>query len=154
MKKYNIGTGVVFLLLAVLAYMETFSMSAKFGTDHLGPAFWPRCLCIALGVFSALLILEGLLSAKGKETPAPIDFKSENVRRVLKIIVVMVAFGAVTGIFGIYVGILLMMPSCMYLLGERNKKAFVFLSVAMCIGVYFVFGLALKVPLPSGVFFN
>lgn len=154
MKKYNIITGLVFLAVAIFGYVETFSMSAKFGTDNLGPAFWPKCLCIVLAIFSVLLLLESVLTKKDKDTPAPINFKSESVRRVLKIAAVMIAFGVITGILGIYIGILFMMPVCMYLLGERNKKVLVLMSIAACVGIYLIFGLALRVPLPTGMFFD
>lgn len=156
MKKYNIGTGVLFLLLAIGAYIMTFSMGAKFGTDNLGPAFWPKCLTIALGVLSILLILETLLVKKGADVdaPTPINFKSENVQRVLKIAAVLIVFGFITGILGIYIGMLFMMPVCMYLLGERNWKVLVLLSCATCVGIYLIFSLALRVPLPTGIFFD
>ena len=81
MKKYNIVTGTIFLLIAIGAYEIGTSFVAKLPTDPLGPAWWPECLSIALGIFSILLILQGVLTPKSKDKPAPIHFKSEGFQR-------------------------------------------------------------------------
>ena len=75
MKKYNIVTGTIFLLIAIGAYGIGTSFVAKLPTDPLGPAWWPECLSIALGIFSILLILQGVLTPKSKDKPAPHPFQ-------------------------------------------------------------------------------
>ena len=47
-----------------------------------------------------------------------------------------------------------MMPLCMWLHGERNKKILVGLTGGSCLFIYLVFGLALRVPLPMGLLFS
>ena len=66
----------------------------------------------------------------------------------------LIVFGAILYFLGIYVGILFMMPLCMWLHGERNKKILVGLAVGSCLFIYLVFGLALRVPLPMGLLFS
>ena len=154
MKKYNIVTGTIFLLIAIGAYEIGTSFVAKLPTDPLGTAWWPECLSIALGIFSILLILQGVLTPKSKDKPAPIHFKSEGFHRVVKLSGVLIIFAAITYFLGIYIGLLLMVPTVMYLLGERKKLILAVFSVSTCLFVFMIFKLLLMVPLPTGLLFD
>ena len=154
MKKANVITGVVFLALSVFAYMQAQKMVGKIMTDALGPGFWPKVLGLVMGVLSLALIVEGLFGKQAEGEKAPIAFGTEGFHRVLKLFAVLIVFGAILYFLGIYVGILFMMPLCMWLHGERNKKILVGLAVGSCLFIYLVFGLALRVPLPMGLLFS
>ena len=154
MKKANVMTGVVFLALSVFAYMQAQKMVGKIMTDALGPGFWPKVLGLVMGVLSLALIAEGLFGKQAEGEKAPIAFGTEGFHRVLKLFAVLIVFGAILYFLGIYVGILFMMPLCMWLHGERNKKILVGLAVGSCLFIYLVFGLALRVPLPMGLLFS
>ena len=154
MKKANVITGVVFLALSILAYMQAQKMVGKIMTDALGPGFWPKVLGLMMGVLSLALIVEGLFGKQAEGEKVPIAFGTEGFHRVLKLFAVLIVFGAILYFLGIYVGILFMMPLCMWLHGERNKKILVGLAVGSCLFIYLVFGLALRVPLPMGLLFS
>ena len=151
MKKANVITGVVFLALSIFTYMQAQKMVGKIMTDALGPGFWPKVLGLVMGVLSLALIVEGLFGKQAEGEKAPIAFGTEGFHRVLKLFAVLIVFGAILYFLGIYVGILFMMPLCMWLHGERNKKILVGLAVGSCLFIYLVFGLALRVPLPMGL---
>ncbi len=151
MKKANVITGVVFLALSIFAYMQAQKMVGKIMTDALGPGFWPKVLGLVMGVLSLALIVEGLFGKQAEGEKVPIAFGTEGFHRVLKLFAVLIVFGAILYFLGIYVGILFMMPLCMWLHGERNKKILVGLAVGSCLFIYLVFGLALRVPLPMGL---
>ena len=151
MKKANVITGVVFLALSIFAYMQAQKMVGKIMTDALGPGFWPKVLGLVMGVLSLALIVEGLFGKQAEGEKAPIAFGTEGFHRVLKLFAVLIVFGAILYFLGIDVGILFMMPLCMWLHGERNKKILVGLAVGSCLLIYLVFGLALRVPLPMGL---
>lgn len=154
MKKTNIATGVLFLLLSIFAYVQTLGMVSKLTTDQLGPSFWPKCLSIGMGILSLLLIVKSLIGKKQEEAQAPFSVKSEGFRRVVKICGVMILFGALIYVAGIYVGMLVMLPLCMLLHGERNVKVIVGLTVAIIAFIFLVFATFLKVPLPMGLIFE
>lgn len=154
MKKANVITGVVFLALSIFAYMQAQKMVGKIMTDALGPGFWPKVLGLVMGVLPLALIVEGLFGKQAEGEKAPIAFGTEGFHRVLKLFAVLIVFGAILYFLGIYVGILFMMPLCMWLHGERNKKILVGLAVGSCLFIYLVFGLALRVPLPMGLLFS
>lgn len=154
MKKANVITGVVFLALSIFAYMQAQKMVGKIMTDALGLGFWPKVLGLMMGVLSLALIVEGLFGKQAEGEKVPIAFGTEGFHRVLKLFAVLIVFGAILYFLGIYVGILFMMPLCMWLHGERNKKILVGLAVGSCLFIYLVFGLALRVPLPMGLLFS
>lgn len=154
MKKANVITGVVFLALSIFVYMQAQKMVGKIMTDALGPGFWPKVLGLVMGVLSLALIVEGLFGKQAEGEKVPIAFGTEGFHRVLKLFAVLIVFGAILYFLGIYVGILFMMPLCMWLHGERNKKILVGLAVGSCLFIYLVFGLALRVPLPMGLLFS
>ena len=154
MKKANVITGVVFLALSIFAYMQAQKMVGKIMTYALGPGFWPKVLGLMMGVLSLALIVEGLFGKQAEGEKVPIAFGTEGFHRVLKLFAVLIVFGAILYFLGIYVGILFMMPLCMWLHGERNKKILVGLAVGSCLFIYLVFGLALRVPLPMGLLFS
>ena len=154
MKKANVINGVVFLALSIFAYMQAQKMVGKIMTDALGPGFWPKVLGLVMGVLSLALIVEGLFGKQAEGEKVPIAFGTEGFHRVLKLFAVLIVFGAILYFLGIYVGILFMMPLCMWLHGERNKKILVGLAVGSCLFIYLVFGLALRVPLPMGLLFS
>ena len=154
MKKANVITGVVFLALSIVADMPAQKMGGKIMTDALGPGFWPKVLGLVMGVLSLALIVEGLFGKQAEGEKVPIAFGTEGFHRVLKLFAVLIVFGAILYFLGIYVGILFMMPLCMWLHGERNKKILVGLAVGSCLFIYLVFGLALRVPLPMGLLFS
>lgn len=129
-------------------------MVGKIMTDALGPGFWPKVLGLMMGVLSLALIVEGLFGKQAEGEKVPIAFGTEGFHRVLKLFAVLIVFGAILYFLGIYVGILFMMPLCMWLHGERNKKILVGLAVGSCLFIYLVFGLALRVPLPMGLLFS
>lgn len=120
MKKANVITGVVFLALSIFAYMQAQKMVGKIMTDALGPGFWPKVLGLVMGVLSLALIVEGLFGKQAEGEKVPIAFGTEGFHRVLKLFAVLIVFGAILYFLGIYVGILFMMPLCMWLHGERN----------------------------------
>lgn len=154
MKKSNLVTGLVFLALAVFAYAQTPGMVGKLSTDQLGPSFWPKCLSIMMGILSVVMILRGLLEKEAAGAKPVFDVKSEGFRRVVKICGVMILFGILIYVAGIYAGMLVMLPLCMLLHGERSVKIMAALTVGIMAFIFLVFDIGLKVPLPMGLLFS
>ena len=129
-------------------------MVAKLPSDQLGPSFWPKVLSIALGILSVCLIAQGLFGKQPADAKAPFTVKTEGFWRIVKICGAIILFGALIYVAGIYIGMLVMLPLCMFLHGERNVKILVCMTVFIIVFIYLAFGLALKVPLPMGLLGN
>ncbi len=152
MKRLNFITGLIFLAIAVYAFVSSLGMVAKNANDVLGPAFWPKILAVLMIILSVLLIAESLLSKS--DEPSPIDIRSEGFKRVVKICAVLVLFGILIFFAGIYIAMLAMMPLTMYLHGERKIPVMAGITIGMIVFIYLVFGKALLVPLPTGMLFQ
>jgi len=153
MKKSNTVTGIVMLAISVFAYIYSSGLKAKLPTDPLGPSAWPKCLSLALGFFSIILLLQGILTKKENAKEEPFDFKSEGFLRVCKLCGVLIAFVALAYVVGIYIALVFMVPLTMYILGERKKMLMLIFTVSAVVFIFVVFKLLLMVPLPTGKLF-
>lgn len=153
MKKSNAITGTLLLALSVFCYIYSADLKAKLPTDPLGPGTWPKWLSIALGFFSVILILQGVLAKREGGADEPFDYKSEEFRRVCKLGAVLVAFVVLIYVCGIYIGLIFMVPAAMYLLGERNKLILAGFTLGAIGFIFVVFRMLLMVPLPTGLLF-
>jgi len=120
MKKSNTVTGIVMLAISVFAYIYSSGLKAKLPTDPLGPSAWPKCLSLALGFFSIILLLQGILTKKENAKEEPFDFKSEGFLRVCKLCGVLIAFVALAYVVGIYIALVFMVPLTMYILAGQK----------------------------------
>ena len=118
MKKANVVTGIIFLALSIFAYVESLGMTSMLMTDSLGPSFWPKCLSVVMGSLSIVLILQGLFSKKETRS-SPFAFKTVGFKRMVLVSLTLIATGAIIYFLGIYIGILFMLPVCMFIHGER-----------------------------------
>ena len=146
MKKANVVTGIIFLALSIFAYVESLGMTSMLMTDSLGPSFWPKCLSVVMGSLSIVLILQGLFSKKETRS-SPFAFKTVGFKRMVLVSLTLIATGAI-------IGILFMLPVCMFIHGERNVKLLAGLTVVICVFVWLSFDVALRVPLPMGTLFS
>ena len=154
MKKSNIFTGSLMLAVSIFAYRYSAGLKAKLPTDPLGPGIWPKWLSIALGVFSIILILQGILTKRENATKEPFDFNAEGFRRVCKLCGVLIVFVAIIYVCGIYLALAFMVPTVMHLLGERKKSVLIGFTVGAILFIFVVFKMLLMVPLPTGLLFK
>ncbi|MFR6095219.1 MAG: tripartite tricarboxylate transporter TctB family protein [Dysosmobacter welbionis] len=90
-----------------------------------------------------------------KETrSSPFAFKTVGFKRMVLVSLTLIATGAIIYFLGIYIGILFMLPVCMFIHGERNVKLLAGLTVVICVFVWLSFDVALRVPLPMGTLFS
>lgn len=73
MNRRNVASGLVCLAFAVYVYWLSGSLPTTGALDPLGSAFLPRALAIALGLFSAALVVTGLIGVdvKGGQAASP-----------------------------------------------------------------------------------
>ena len=100
-----------------------------------------------------VLILQGLFSKKETRS-SPFAFKTVGFKRMVLVSLTLIATGAIIYFLGIYIGILFMLPVCMFIHGERNVKLLAGLTVVICVFVWLSFDVALRVPLPMGTLFS
>ncbi|MGE4485114.1 MAG: tripartite tricarboxylate transporter TctB family protein [Oscillospiraceae bacterium] len=156
MKKYNYIASGFFIAMSCYILYETCTYKVS-NSGQGNPAIWPRYLAIAMIVLSVLLIIETLIK-KGTEkdsdgTEARIDWKSPGMIKVYLALAMVAGFIVVMNIFGMLIGLILLIPSIMWLMSCKNKVMYVILPIAVVTFVYFFFIKIMTITLPGGIFF-
>jgi len=169
-KKYNYIASACFIALGCYVLYETGTYEVS-GVGQGNPAIWPRILAVSMIVFSAALILTTALrkedaqetTRKADPDAAPVvqeedagqvtDWKSAGMKKVYQCLATVAIFIAVMNLFGMFIGLLVLIPGVMWLMNCRNKKMLVILPVGMVLFVYVFFVKLLTITLPGGLFF-
>lgn len=150
MKKYGLITSVVTACVAGAFYYLALQFPVS-EIDDLGPAFWPKILCVALIGLSVLLAVESFVKY-GKEDVAVQFLTTTWQKTTWKAVGILVLFVALIKLLGFYPAAFLFLPAILWLFGERNKKVIVIMDIAILIVVYVVFSILLRVQLPTSMF--
>ncbi|KYZ75958.1 hypothetical protein AXX12_05825 [Anaerosporomusa subterranea] len=143
MRKVNITTAILLLLLAAYVYLEasTFPVAA----DTLGPAFFPKLVAGLLAAFSVGILLFAVLGKKGETVP---DLPSKPLVVIMVAMVIYVAllphigFLTTTPVFLTIAGIVIA-DSISYWWKKVVISSFVTTGA-----LYYLFAVLLNVPLP------
>jgi len=154
LKKRDIGFGIVFILISIFLYRETFNFY-KPPQQIAVPALWPRIVLILLVILSLGLIYTGIKSKPDEKK----EKKEENNRagdyRVLAAMVATLLFLEVFKPLGFAISTMIYFVALTYILEPtKDIKVFgvrIFQALVMVIIIYFVFGVALSVRLPHGI---
>ncbi len=152
---------VVWLALAIAAFIVTFEFDGPLPTFEFGAAFWPRAV-IAGVIVAAGVLLATSLFAGAREPEAGIDERmtdalSEDAARVTKKTLAIFAAPLVY-VYAIHqVGFLLVTPifllGYMYLLGVRRWVTLIAVTVGFYGAVVLIFVKLIFTPLPQGAGF-
>ena len=151
MKKYGLITSAVVACLAGVFYYLALQFPVS-ELDDLGPAFWPKILCVALMGLAVLLAVESI-TKYGKEDVAVQFIATAWQKTTWKAVGILVLFAVLIKLLGFYPAAALFLPAVLWLFGERNKKVILLMHVGTLDAVYIVFKVLLRVQLPSSMFF-
>lgn len=151
MKKYNIGISVFLILLSALMIRSSLQSGAAVQGTAMGPGVWPMILSVAMILLSVILIIQTLVRPRPENEEKPIDFRSPGMKRIYILIGLLALFCLLLKLFGFYVAIAYLIPSVMFLLGERRPAMLIGLTVGIIIFIVVVFVLLLKLKMPGGI---
>lgn len=151
MHKQNVFVGIISIVLGitVLYLSQHMSLIDEYGVP--GERFWPYGLAwlfIGLGGLQCISVL--LEYRKVSKTMA--DLSSPAVRSAYSVAVVMVLYASIMMFVGFLVGTLLLIPTMMWMMGERRVVHFIGISAAIVVFIYVFFTLIFNSPLPAPVF--
>jgi putative tricarboxylic transport membrane protein len=115
----------------------------------ISPSFFPYVLATILAVLSFLLMIEGWHAPAGPILS--IRFDNKNTYRTGALLLILVAFSSLLTTLGFIIDAFLFMFSIQLILGERRFIVLAVVSLAVSLGMYFVFATLFKVPLPMGI---
>ena len=151
MNKKDIRIGILFILISILLFKETFTFYIS-PNKVAEPALWPR---IILGLI--ILLSLGLIYSGIKSKPEKKEKKRDNngdIRVGLAIAATLVFLGIFKPI-GFAISVVSYFIAITYILEpKKDIKTFVIRliqAIALTVVIHFVFGVALSVRLPHGI---
>lgn len=122
-----------------------------YGLKDIGGGFWPKLLGGLLIVCAVLLAADTFFRKDSGELK--LDFRSEGMKRVLKMCAAVLIFCFLMKIFGFFVATAFIVPAGAYLLGERDKKKLLLITAGVLLFIFLVFEKVLNTGLPGGILF-
>ncbi|MBE6905290.1 MAG: tripartite tricarboxylate transporter TctB family protein [Ruminococcaceae bacterium] len=148
MKKLSITFSLILMLfsMGMFFYADSFKTLAR--QKGIGPSGFPKAMCAALIVLSICLII----SEVRKDNKERIQLF--NTKLVIGLVSILFFFILLKPLGFILSGIFIIAVMMILLLNEPLAKVWptvAALSVITPVALYFIFGVFLKVPLPSGL---
>lgn len=148
MKKLNITFGVILIACAAFFFLYAGTFQTLPGQLDIGPAAFPRAVCVGLALCGALLIFSEIK----KTDTAPANLF--NVKFFIGVATAIGYFLLLKPLGFVVSSMLAVLIMMLLLLNEPLKKAWpliLIVSIAAPIVLQLIFGVFLKVPLPEGI---
>lgn len=143
LKKMALPT--VVLVWAASYYVEVMGYSEK---NHrlIQPVFWIMVLLYVINGITDYREWKSTQTEPAEDTSSPKPFD----RKIIAVIVAMVAYVVLLNIFGFVISTLLFVAAVLFLMGERRWYLLIGIPIALVAVLYVVFRIALSIPLPIG----
>ena len=154
----NLVASVILLVFEIWAYWQTlgFKIVKKAAVQ---PATFPQIMCIGMMIFTVILLIQSVLKLKKADPEDPMMeaanslnvLKNKGVQAALLVIVLCIAYAALFEVLGYVLVSTLIAAAIMWLIGKRDVKQIVLVSVLVPLLMWFVFYKLLTVNIPMGV---
>ena len=154
----NLVASVILLVFEIWAYVMTldFKIVKKAAVQ---PATFPQIMCIGMMIFTVVLLVQSILKVMNMmeddllaQPAASINvFKNKGVQAALLVIVLCIAYAALFEVLGYVLVSTLVAAIIMILIGKRDVKQIILVSILVPLLMWFVFYKLLTVNIPMGV---
>lgn len=154
----NLVASVILLVFEIWAYVQTlgFKVVKKAAVQ---PATFPQVMCIGMMVFTIILLVQSLISLKKMDPDDPniqpaasINvLKSKGVQAGLFVIVLCILYVALFKTLGYVLASAIIAAVIMWLIGKRDVKQILLVSVLVPLAMWLVFYKLLTVNIPMGI---
>ena len=154
----NLVSSVILLVFEIWAYWQTlgFKIVKKAAVQ---PATFPQIMCIGMMIFTVILLIQSVLKLKKADPEDPMMeaanslnvIKNKGVQAALLVIVLCIAYALLFEVLGYVLVSTLIAAAIMWLIGKRDVKQIVLVSVLVPLLMWFVFYKLLTVNIPMGV---
>ena len=142
----NILAGVAVLILGIATTVVAWTTLPYGGDFGPGPGFLPLWLGIALTVCSLPVIITDL---RNKDRTEKL-FQPETLK-CLKVLILIVTVFLVLPVLGFSSGLALITAGGMRIMGRRSWVSCAVTVIATAVGIHYLFGQWLSIPLPKGM---
>ena len=154
----NLVASVILLVFEIWAYIQTlgFKIVKKAAVQ---PATFPQIMAIGMMIFTVVLLIQSLLKLKTMNEDDPLAapaasinvFKNKGVQAAAFVIVLCIAYAALFEVLGYVLISAIVAAIIMWLIGKRNVKQILLVSVLVPLAMWLVFYKLLTVNIPMGV---
>ena len=154
----NLVASVILLVFEIWAYVQTldFKVIKKAAVQ---PATFPQVMCIGMMVFTVILLVQSLISLKKMDPDDPniqpaasINvLKNKGVQAGLFVIVLCILYVALFKTLGYVLASAIIAAVIMWLIGKRDVKQILLVSVLVPLAMWLVFYKLLTVNIPMGI---
>ena len=154
----NLVASILLLVFEIWAYVMTldFKVVKKAAVQ---PATFPQIMCIGMMVFTVVLLIQSVLKLKKMDPDDPMMepaasiniVKNKGVQAGVFVILLCVAYAALFEVLGYVLVSAIVAAIIMWLIGKRDVKQIVLVSVLVPLLMWFVFYKLLTVNIPMGV---
>ena len=154
----SLVAAVILLAIEIWAYVQTlgFKVVKKAAVQ---PATFPQIMCIGMMVFTVILLIQSILKLKKADPEDPMMeaaasvniVKNKGVQAAVFVIALCCAYAALFEVLGYVLASTLIAAVIMWLIGKRDVKQIVLVSILVPLAMWFVFYKLLTVNIPMGV---
>ena len=154
----NLVAAIILLVFEIWAYVQTlgFKVVKKAAVQ---PATFPQIMSIGMMVFTVILLIQSVLQLRKMDPDDPMMeaaasinlLKNKGVQAGVFVIVLCAAYAALFEVLGYVLVSTLVAAIIMWLIGKRDIKQIVLVSVLVPLLMWFVFYKLLTVNIPMGV---
>lgn len=154
MRKAEVIFGLVVLIFSAIFLKITFSFPRPMGPD-VGMAFYPRLLLGVIFILVIIIIYSALTRERDKRDEKPLfDIKGGGFKRIVYAIALTVIYQQLLDWAGFLIITPVYLVIMMRILNGGKYRKLIVISVATTLLIYIVFQRSLKIPLPTGIFYN
>ncbi len=143
-KNKDVFDGIILAILSIFFINESFKLHGN-NQWSLSPALFPLIVASLVLIFSISQIIKGL---KDKEAREESKMSKENFNKLIGIIIISFVYLFLLPKLHFLVSSILYLLIFMYILGERNWKILLGISIITPLLIQYVFGTILDVYLP------
>ena len=154
----NLVASVILLGFEIWAYVQTlgFKVVKKAAVQ---PATFPQIMCLGMIVFTVVLLIQSITKLMKMNPDDPMMeqaasiniLKNKGVQAGVFVIILCIAYAALFEVLGYVLISTIVAAIIMWLIGKRNVKQIVLVSVLVPLLMWFVFYKLLTVNIPMGV---
>ena len=154
----NLVASVILLAFEIWAYTQTLGFKIV-KNAAVQPATFPQFMCMGMIFFTVVLLIQSIFKLKKADPEDPMMeaagsiniVKNKGVQAAAFVIVLCAGYAALFEVLGYVLASTIIAAIIMWLIGKRDVKQIVLVSILVPLAMWFVFYKLLTVNIPMGV---
>ncbi len=150
MRIANIVSALIGMILSMTAFLYTFTFK-HFKNVPVGPEVFPQWLAIALFICCTILLIKNIIEKNDKSEAPAISPLNKDIQRMLIGLLIIVLSALLWNVTGFIITTPFSLFFMMRLLGKRNTKMMIIISIVATAIIFCAFRFILGIEMPMGL---